>query len=637
VPLHGVHFHQAHAQVRRLTWAQFTLATGAVVLLGAAALCRLIAPATLWPALGGTVAATLILLAAALQAARWPAQWRAAQHSPLADEPAPEQPSLGVYDRLVLQGTRWVTDTLGRIGLAPLYLGGWSVIALAAIRLAWASEGPAGPTGAAGQIAAVLALVLGFALLVVERHLAATLPDHWPEAPALLPFFRLAILAQLLSAPCLLFASPEHVWPVRLAVLFGLIPACVAVELLVRAVLSVFAPRRPDRAPDMLATSFIAGLLQWPPRPLQALQSELQARFGIDLRQVWAFDYMRRAALPVMLAVLGLGWLLTGVQEVALDERGVYERLGSPVQVLGPGVHCLLPWPLGRVIPVENGVVHELATGQGGAVASSDSSADGPAPETANRLWDATHVRDNMQVIASGDGAQQSFQVVNMDVRFLYRLGLTDADALAATYHTADVPGLIRDTAGRVLVQALAWRTLEGLLGSDRTGLADQIGAAVQADLRRLDSGVDILGTVIEAIHPPAGAATAYHAVQAARISAQALVARERGAAAAAQSTAQLDAFDSEAQAQAGARESRASADAAQRLFEADRGGYAEAGQAFVFERYLAQLRQGLGLGQARLLILDHRLGAGGAGTAPTLDLRSFIAPVDPTPPRAAH
>jgi regulator of protease activity HflC (stomatin/prohibitin superfamily) len=320
------------------------------------------------------------------------------------------------------------------------------------------------------------------------------------------------------------------------------------------------------------------------------------------------------------------------VQEVALAGRGVYERFGRPVAVLGPGLHLGLPWPLGRVVAVENGVVHALATGQAGPVAT-EASADGPAPEGANRLWDATHARDNTQVIASGSGARQNFQVVNMDVRFIYRLGLTDADALAATYHSADVPGLIRDTASRVLVHTLASRTLDGLLGDDRSGLAQTIGAAVQADLRKVDSGVEILATVIEAIHPPAGAANAYHGVQAAQIAAQSLVARERGAAAATTSAARLNAFDIQTQAQASARESEASAQVAQTLFEAERAGYAQAGYAFVFERYLTQLRQGLA--QAQLLVLDHRLGGRDASGSPTLDLRSFLAPADPTPPRA--
>ena len=111
-----------------------------------------------------------------------------------------------------------------------------------------------------------------------------------------------------------------------------------------------------------------------------------------------------------------------------------------------------------------------------------------------------------------------------MDARFVYRIGLSDRAALAATYNSADVPTLIRSTASRILVHDFASRTLDGLLGEDRVGLAEEIGRAVQADLQKLDSGVEILATVVEAIHPPAGAANAYHGVQAAQIGVQALI-----------------------------------------------------------------------------------------------------------------
>ncbi len=304
---------------------------------------------------------------------------------------------------------------------------------------------------------------------------------------------------------------------------------------------------------------------------------------------------------------------------------GCYERFGKPVQVFGPGLHAGLPWPLGRVIKVENGVVHELATSVSETASPELTPAEGPAPLIANRLWDASHVNDKSQVIASSSGDKQGFQIVNMDVRFVYRIGLTDEAALSATYNSADVPTLIRSTASRILVHDFASRTLDELLGEQRTSLADEVGRAVQADLQKLHSGVEILATVVEAIHPPAGAANAYHGVQAAQIGAQALISRERGAASEQTNQALLQASIARDQATATAHEVNAGAQAADLRFAAEQKAYASAGQAFVLEQYLGQLSQGLA--HAKLLILDHRLGADGA---PTIDLRSFTLPADP-------
>jgi regulator of protease activity HflC (stomatin/prohibitin superfamily) len=142
---------------------------------------------------------------------------------------------------------------------------------------------------------------------------------------------------------------------------------------------------------------------------------------------------------------------------------------------------------------------------------------------------------------------------------------------------------------------------------------------------------VEILATVVESIHPPAGAANAYHGVQAAQISAQALISRERGAASDKANLAQLNASVARDQAAASAREVMSAAQAADLRFSAERQGYAKAGQAFLLEQYLAQLTQGLA--HAKLLVLDHRLGG---NSAPTIDLRTFTLPADPLTPRKA-
>ncbi|UFQ00244.1 protease modulator HflK [Pseudomonas fitomaticsae] len=621
-------FQQAATQGRRLR----RLAIGLGALAGAgwvlAFFVGLFAPQSLWPALLVNQSAALLVLVAGLQSAWWVTQWRARVINPVvpvtaAEEPAPE----GWYERLLDRMSQRSLHLLGQIGAPTLWLGGWSLLVLSSIEQMWNLTLPSTGVGLSATVGAAIALLLAFALLVLERQLAQENPAQWPEAGALAQLTRVAIISLVLGALCLLFASESAIWPVRLAVLIGILPGLVALELLLRVLLSLFSPRREQLEPVLLARSFVADLLRWPPQPLLALQHELHNRFGIDLRQIWAFSYMRRAFLPVLLLVATVGWLLTGLHEIPMQSRGIYERFGKPVQVFGPGPHAGLPWPLGRVLNVENGVVHELATsvGENPAPVQLDP-AEGPAPFTANRLWDASHVNDKSQVIASSRGDQQSFQIVNMDVRFVYRIGLSDQAALAATYNSADVPTLIRSTASRILVHDFASRTLDGLLGEDRTGLAEEIGRAVQSDLQKLDSGVEILATVVEAIHPPAGAANAYHSVQAAQIGAQALISRERGAAAEASNQAQLQASLARDQASANAHEINATARAADLKFSAEQKAYASAGQAFVLEQYLSQLSQGLS--KAKLLVLDHRLG--GSSNAPTIDLRTFTLPADP-------
>ncbi|MCG6577242.1 protease modulator HflK [Pseudomonas sp. AF32] len=627
-------FQRAQFQGRRLKSMALVLGVLAGMGLVLAFFIGLFAPHSLWSALLVSQCAALLVLVAGLQSAWWVTQWRTRVLSPVADSPtAVPEPveNPGWYERLLEGISTRCGRLLGYIGAPTLWLIGWAALVLLILEQAWNLELPPATLGVSASVGAIFSLLLAFGLLVFERQLGQQSILEWPEAPPLAQLTRLAIIVLVLCALCLLFATQTSLWPVRMAVLVGVLPGVVAIELLLRALLSLFSPRRDSLEPTLLARSVIADLLRWPPRPLQALQRELYSRFGIDLRQAWALRYMRRAFFPVLVLVSLVGWLLTGVHEVPMQGRGIYERFGEPVKVFGPGLHIGLPWPLGRVLNVEYGVVHELATSVGNERTLVQAEpAEGPAPEVANRLWDASHVNDKSQVIASRRADQQSFQIVNMDVRFIYRIGLDDAAALAATYHSTDVPALIRSTASRILVHEFASRTLDGLLGADRISLADEIGRAVQADLQALDSGVEILATVVEAIHPPAGAANAYHAVQAAQISAQALIARERGAAAEQTQQAQLQAAMAYDQAQAKAHEINAAAQTGDLRFEAERKAYVSAGHAFVLEQYFTQLIQGLG--NARLLILDHRLG--GSSNAPTIDLRTFTLPADPASPR---
>lgn len=447
-------FQQAPRQLRQLwRWAAASVALAAAcAVLGF--FIGLFAADSLWPPLLYNLGAAWLVLFAGLHAAYRVAAWRCVVLGAEASaRPAwlrwqrdePDATADSAYERLLERLGQAIAHGLTQLGHAALWLAASAALALCLVAAGWRLDLPPASSGQAADLAIGICLLLAFAVLVLERRFASQGPAQWPEAPVLGQLARALIGTLVLAALCLFLARQGHPWAPRLAVLLGLLPAALALELLGRAILAMFAPQRAGLEPRLVATSLLADLLRWPPRPLQRLQHELHQRFGIDLRQVWAFGFMRRAFLPVLAVVSLSGWLLSGVREIGMDARGVYERFGKPVAVLGPGLHLGLPWPLGRVLAVENGVVHELATsvaaGDGGAEPLAP--AEGPAPDSANRLWDASHVSEKSQVIASLADRRQSFQIVNMDVRIVYRIALDDASALAATYRSADVPTLV--------------------------------------------------------------------------------------------------------------------------------------------------------------------------------------------------
>jgi len=149
----------------------------------------------------------------------------------------------------------------------------------------------------------------------------------------------------------------------------------------------------------------------------------------------------------------------------------------------------------------------------------------------------------------------------------------------------------------------------------------------LQAELDRLGTGAEAVAVVVEAIHPPQGAAAAYHDVQAAEIRALSSIAAKRGNAAETRERAAQKAIEARNAALTAGTEATTRAVADSRLFEADSAAYQRDRDSFLFERWLERLSRGLA--HKRLLVIDHRL----SGTeAPTLDFRQFGVPAAPQP-----
>ena len=334
--------------------------------------------------------------------------------------------------------------------------------------------------------------------------------------------------------------------------------------------------------------STVARLVSDGVRSRGRIGSPIRQHFGIDFSRSWALAYVRTAALPIASVLLLLGWGLSGVVLVPLDRRAVYERLGAPVAVLHPGLHAILPWPFGFARPIEFGTVHDARlTEPLGGLERID--AEAPPPPSADRLWNQSHAGELTFLIAGRSGGNTSFQTVSADLRVLYRIGLSDAGALRATYGAAEPEALVRAAAGRVAADFFADKPSMVVLGADREAMAARLRDQVQAALDPFDPGIELLAVVIEAIHPPAGAAGAYHGVQAATIAASA---RSRPSAAAPLPLAQRRRSTRRRSSTRRGRRPRRPRAGASRPHPVHRRSRAAAvgGPAFLFERYLASI-----------------------------------------------
>jgi regulator of protease activity HflC (stomatin/prohibitin superfamily) len=473
-------------------------------------------------------------------------------------------------------------------------------------------------------------LLLAFPVLVLERTCVAISDAVLAEAPGLAALLRAVLLVQVTLGLALMLQGSGYTAAALLAPACAALVLVLAAEFVARGVAALFLPPAASSIARLAASSMVAACIRLHPPHLATVNQAVTRQWGIDLSRSWALGFVGRALLPLGVLLALLAWGLTGLVALPLDQRAVYEQFGRPVAVLGPGLHLLLPWPLGITQRVEQGVLHELTLAgpaSGGEPGTALPGAEDAPPQAADRLWDRPHPGETTYLIASPAASGQGFQRVDVDLRLITRVGLSDAAALQAAYAVADPDALVRATAGRLLARYFASRTLTGVLGEDRRTFTDAVRAAMQQDLDRLASGIEIVAVVVEAIHPPPATADAWHNVESAEIRARVAVADETGAAtkasASARATAQVTSFA----AAATAAEVVAKATADRTLFSADRTAHAAYPEAFELERWLARLRTALP--RAQLLVLDHRLAG---AEAPTLDLRD-LAPLMPTPP----
>ena len=139
--------------------------------------------------------------------------------------------------------------------------------------------------------------------------------------------------------------------------------------------------------------------------------------------------------------------------------------------VLGPGLHLLLPWPLGRLRPVEFGTIHAVAIGvdeRSTAASPEQVGAEDAPPLSLNRLWESAHPGQANYLVASPGTGQQGFQSVSTEISVLYRVGLTDAAALQSVSEVADPESLIREAGSRIVLRFFNSRTLLAVLGERR-------------------------------------------------------------------------------------------------------------------------------------------------------------------------
>ncbi|MEI7932170.1 MAG: SPFH domain-containing protein, partial [Alphaproteobacteria bacterium] len=506
--------------------------------------------------------------------------------------------------------------------------------ALIVVLLAWLMWPKAGaPAAVSNDANLIAALIIGLAFpaLIAERMMAGFPREQMPEAPGLRRLLLLATLILAVSGLAEIGRGLHYGWTVWIQRGLSLISVVVAIEIAVRSLGRLFLPEPSPDTAKAATDSLIATVLTAGPRSPGNL---IRTHLGLDFARSWALSFLTAAAVPALTVTFLFCWMLTGVKLLGPDQRGVYERFGAPISVLKPGFHMVMPWPMGRLRPVEYGAIHTIATGvfdangaEKGAQAVAEAaklesiSAEASPTAAMSRGWETAHATQATYLVADESGDARSFQAVNTEILVLYRTGLTDQAARDAVYRATSQAQIVEQESNRLALRYFSSHTLTAVLGASRENLQETLKAELSQSIDSYHAGVEIMAVLVNEIHPPAGAAEAYHHVQAAGILANTTAFLARAHAERVKGQAQQEAYQatSAATGQAVTRMQQVTGDAAR--FTAERQAYALSPSAFLLERRSRNLVEGLRGRQ--VMIVDHNLPA---GSIPLIDMRSVQA-----------
>ncbi len=401
--------------------------------------------------------------------------------------------SLGLAARLSQSGP---VPRIWSFGVGRL-LGGLLVVGVVVVLYRWPGVEPvpsmAGHLGLAGLLAAV-----AFGSGVLARYYEATPTTQLPDAPGLATAARVgAWLALVAAVSAGLRAIGKPVWEPGVALALMAVPAALAVELLAMGLFGLI--RRPRMGSAFGADLLLSRLLGSSFNPVQSVFTAVERTFGVDVRSSWALVFLRRAALPVVLGLGLIAWLLSAAVMVDAPQQAVRERFGrvQPGRVLEPGLHLGLPWPLDCVHVVDVRRVREMPIGYVEAKAGADA------------LWTQYHAAEEFNLLL-GDGRD----LVTVNAELQYRVG----DVHAWLYGTQNPDTALETLAYQVLMNATVDKTLDRVLSLDIGGFSARIAADIQDLADEHGLGVEVVAFNLRGLHPPVAVANDYQAVVAAQI-----------------------------------------------------------------------------------------------------------------------
>ena len=287
----------------------------------------------------------------------------------------------------------------------------------------------------------------------------------------------------------------------------------IALETLISLLLELYRPRVRGKAERVLYESRLVGLLGQPEGIFRTAAHALDYQFGFKVSETWFYRFLEKTLAWLIVAQTIILLLSTCFVFVEVGEQALLERFGRPVagrEVLGPGLHLKLPFPIDRAHRYRAEQIQSFVIG----VEKDD---DHEKENTV--LWSVSHEKEENMLVASHQvGASTNsatgkknppVNLLSVSIPVQYQI----TNLLSWAYNHQNAGELLEKLATREVVRYLVSADVNEIMSTGRAPAAEKLLKNIQASANEHDLGAHIVFVGLQDIHPPVAVATEYERV----------------------------------------------------------------------------------------------------------------------------
>ena len=302
-----------------------------------------------------------------------------------------------------------------------------------------------------------------------------------------------------------------YVWGTKtISYLIPVIMIVSGIDYLTHIILDIYRPRLAGQIERPAYQSFLIGLFAEPQGILKATAHSLDYQFGFKISDTWFYKFLEKIIAPLILFQLVVLYLLSTIAIIHPYETGIIERFGVPLEnngLLEPGIHFKYPWPIDKINVVSAKRIQSVFINP-------------HDHEAKNVLWTHSHhAKRSLFLLPSKEESEHQsdedtlkgipVNILMASAEIQYRI----TDPYSYTYNQKKPKELIYNISLREFIRYTATSDVFDFMGSNRIEISSLLKEKIQAELDKLNVGVEIFFVGLYGIHPPVEVAQAFESV----------------------------------------------------------------------------------------------------------------------------